>query len=77
MHSVLFRYTGSYKGRAPSEDVPEASWVQLQQVYDWVVETKEYKPVVVDAGNLLENPGALRNQTTGLHVLVSEGGVKI
>ncbi len=49
---------GKIKGRPPSNDIiPETSWVELKQIYDWVVKTKGYKPIVIDADELQKNPG--------------------
>ncbi len=51
-------HTGDFVNRPRGDDIPgTSSWVELQQVYDWVVETKGYKPVVIDAADLIENPG--------------------
>ncbi len=48
---------GKYKNRPPSEVMPQASWVEIEQVYNWVVETKGYKPFILDADDLQSDPG--------------------
>ncbi len=53
---------GDFKGRPPADDLPDTTFVDLKRIYDWVVETKGYKPAVVAAEDLLDNPGGTGTQ---------------
>ena len=35
----------------------EASWKEFEDVYSWIVKTKGYEPLVIDADDLQKDPG--------------------
>lgn len=40
-------------------DWPEVSLLELQRLYQWVEQTKGYKPLIIDADDLQKDPGEL------------------
>ncbi len=46
-----------FKTRRKFYDWPEAQLQYNKAVYDWVVETKGYRPLVIDADDLQRDPG--------------------
>ncbi len=47
----------SFEKRRRVFDWPEASMVELQRLHQWVVQTKGYKPLIIDADDLQMDPG--------------------
>ncbi len=50
---------GCYKHHPAANEMHEMSWSEMQRIYEWVVETKGYRPLVIDADDLQRDPGKL------------------
>ncbi len=51
-----------FKTRRMFFEFPENDLEYFKRMYEWVVETKGYRPLVIDADDLQKDPGAWKSK---------------